>query len=65
MGILKTVRLVTMVSLAVASGCLVIARQADAQVPDYHYNQRPKRWVMCWEPTSKWDGRLCNVRRVV
>jgi hypothetical protein len=30
MGILKTVRLLTLVSLSVASGCIVVARQADA-----------------------------------
>jgi hypothetical protein len=40
MGILKTVRLVTTVSLVVATGCIVVARQADAKA-DIGYRQIP------------------------
>jgi hypothetical protein len=40
MDILKTIRLVTIVSLALTSGCIVVARQADAKA-DIGYRQIP------------------------
>ena len=45
MNILKTIRLVTIVSLALTSGCIVVARQADAKA-DIGYRQIPTASIL-------------------